>query len=105
MPMLKTLGAAIDMTTLGALTGVKLGETPFFPGANAILRLGAPIGGAGVIQVQGSDTLAGTYTTLQSINAASGTDIEITNLPMFIRLNKSVVGTGTIANAYLEGVQ
>jgi hypothetical protein len=105
MTMLKSLGAAIDMTATGALAAVKLGETPFFPGANAILRLSAPVGGSGAIQVQGSDTETGTYTTLVTVNAASGTDIEIANLPLWIRLNKSVVGTGTIATAKLEGVQ
>lgn len=105
MPMLKQLGAAIDMTGTGALTGVELGQTPFFPGGNAILRLTAPIGGSGVIQVQGSATGTGGWTTQQTVNAASGTDVEITNLPKFIRLNKSTAGTGTIANAYLEGVQ
>ncbi|MGH8032024.1 MAG: hypothetical protein ACREO8_06570 [Luteimonas sp.] len=105
MPMLKALGANIDLTVTGPLTGVTLGETPFFPGNNAILRLSSAIGGAGAIQIQGSDALAGTYTTLQTINAASGLDIEVFNLPAFIRLNKSVAGTGTIANAVLEGVQ
>lgn len=105
MTMLKSLGTAIDMTATGALTGVELGATPFFPGGNAILRLSSAIGGAGVISVQGSDTAAGTFTTLQTINAASGTDVEILNLPKFIRLNKTTVGTGTIAAANLEGVQ
>lgn len=105
MTMLKQLGAAIDMTATGALAAVELGETPFFPGGNAILHLSAPIGGAGVIQVQGSDAEAGTFTTLATVNAASGTQVEITNLPKWIRLNKSTAGTGTIATATLEGVQ
>lgn len=105
MTMLKTLGGAIDMTATGALAAVELGATPFFPGANAILRLSAPIGGAGVISIQGSDEEAGTYTTLQTVNAAAGTDIEVTNLPLWIRLNKTTAGTGTITSAVLEGVQ
>lgn len=105
MTMLKTLGSAIDMTATGALAAVELGATPFFPGANAILRLSAPIGGAGVIHVQGSDTETGTYTNHTTVNAASGTDVEITNLPRWIRLNKTTIGTGTIASAVLEGVQ
>lgn len=105
MTMLKTLGTAIDMTATGALTPVELNATPFFPGGNAILRLSAPIGGAGVIQVQGSTEEDGTYTTIATVNAASGTDVEITDLPPWIRLNKSTVGTGTIATAKLEGVQ
>jgi hypothetical protein len=105
MTMLKTLGAAVDMTATGALAAVELGETPFFPGANAILRLSAPVGGAGVIQVQGSTEEAGTFTTIATVNAASGTDVEITDLPKWIRLNKSTIGTGTIATVKLEGVQ
>ncbi len=105
MPMLKTLGSAVDMTATGATDAVELGHTPFFPGGNAILRLSAPIGGAGVIQVQGADKAAGPWTTLTTVNAAAGTDVEIVSLPRFIRLNKSTAGTGTIANAYLEGVQ
>ena len=61
MPMLKTLGTAVDMTATGATDAVELGHTPFFPGGNAILRLSAPIGGAGVIQVQGADKAASRY--------------------------------------------
>lgn len=105
MTMIKTLGSAIDLTATGALAAVKLGETPFFPSGNAILRLSAPVGGAGVIQVQGAATATGPWTTQQTINAASGTDIEITGLPDYIRLNKSTAGTGTLASAILEGVQ
>lgn len=105
MTMLKTLGTAIDMTATGALAAVELGATPFFPGANAILRLSAPIGGAGEIEVQGSTTQTGTFTTIATVDAASGTDVEITDLPLWIRLNKTTIGTGTIATAKLEGVQ
>lgn len=105
MTMLKTLGSAIDMTETGALAAVELGETPFFPGANAILRLSAPIGGAGVISVQGSADGTTGWTTLQTVNAAAGTDVEVPNLPKFIRLNKTTAGTGTIVSAKLEGVQ
>lgn len=105
MPMIKSLGSAIDMTATGALTGVELGHTPFFPGGNAILRLSAPIGGAGVISVQGAPEASGPWTTLQTVNAAAGTDVEILNLPRHIRLNKTTAGTGTIASAILEGVQ
>ena len=105
MTMLKNLGTAIDMTATGAIAGVELGATPFFPGANAILRLSAAIGGAGVISVQGAPEASGPWTTLQTINAAAGTNVEIPNLPKHIRLNKTTVGTGTIARADLEGVQ
>lgn len=105
MTMLKSLGTAIDMTGTGALAEVELGATPFFPGANAILRLSAPIGGAGVITVQGRPKDSSTWYTVRTINAAAGQDIEIENLPPVIRLNKTTIGTGTIASATLEGVQ
>lgn len=105
MTMLKSLGTAIDMTGTGALAAVELDSTPFFPGGNAILRLSAAIGGSGVISVQGADSAAGPWTTQQTINAAAGTNVEIPNLPKFIRLNKTTAGTGTIARADLEGVQ
>lgn len=104
MTMLKSLGAAIDLTVVAAQNPVELGETPFFPGGNAILHLSEPVGGAGVVQVQGSDTETGTFTTLQSITAASGQLVEIANLPKWIRLNVSTAGTGT-PDATLEGVQ
>lgn len=105
MGMLKTLGTAIDMTGTGALPAVELNATPFFPGSNAILRLSAPVGGAGVIQIQGADSADGPWTTQQTVNAAAGDQVEVTSLPKFIRLNKSTAGTGSIATAYLEGVQ
>lgn len=105
MSMLKTLGTAIDMTATGALAAVELGATPFFPGANAILRLSAPIGGAGVITLQGSVDGTTDWYTVRTLNAAAGANVEVENLPPFIRINKTTVGTGTIASAVLEGVQ
>lgn len=105
MSMLKTLGTAIDLTATGALAAVELGETPFFPGGTAILRLSDPIGGAGVITVQGSANGVDGWTTVRNINAAAGQNIEIESLPKHIRLNKTTAGTGTIASAVLEGVQ
>jgi hypothetical protein len=104
MAMIKKLGTAVDLTTTGALTGVELGETPFFPGGNAILRLTAAIGGAGVITIQGSAD-GTTWFTNRTINAASGVAAEVTDLPKHIRLNKTTAGTGTVAEIWLEGVQ
>lgn len=105
MSMLKTLGTAIDLTATGALAAVELGATPFFPGGNAILRLSDPIGGAGVITIQGSANGVDGWYTVRTINAAALQDIEVDSLPPFIRLNKTTAGTGTIASAVLEGVQ
>lgn len=105
MTMIKNL-EQVDMTVTGALTAVELGATPFFPGANAILHLTAPIGGAGVITVEGSGEEAGTYTAVQTINAAqsAGLQVEVSPLPKWIRLNVTTAGTGTI-DPTLEGVQ
>lgn len=105
MTMLKNLGTAIDMTATGALAAVELGETPFFPGGNAILRLSSAIGGAGVITIQGSANGVDGWYSVRTVNAAAGTNVEVESLPKFIRLNKTTAGTGTIALAQLEGVQ
>ena len=105
MPMIKSL-ASIDMTGLASQAAVKLGETPFFPGGNALMNLTAPIGGAGIITVEGSADGSTGWTTVRTINAAqsAGRVVEITDLPEWIRTRVSTVGTGTIVPV-LEGVQ
>lgn len=98
----------VDMTTPGELTAIELGETPFFPGGNAMLWLDAVPGGAGELVVEGAATdsaTPGDWTPLATITAASPQMVfEITPLPKWLRLNVEVAGTGTI-NAQLEGVQ
>ena len=105
MPMLKTL-ASVDMTGLASQAAVELGETPFQLGGNCIMHMTAPIGGAGVITVEGSPDGTTNWTTVRTINAAqsAGQVVEITNLPPWIRTRVSTVGTGTIVPT-LEGVQ
>lgn len=105
MPMIKAL-PAIDMTAAAAQTAVKLGETPFFPGGNAILHTTIPIGGAGVITVEGSANGTTGWYTVRTLNAAQTAQLvaEITDLPPWIRTRVSTVGTGTLQVA-LEGVQ
>ena len=85
MAMLKAL-PAITIGTISTSTGVKLGETPFFPGANATLIFSAPPAGAVVLEVQGSPTgviSPDSYTTFDSLVAAemAGGQVELTNLP------------------------
>lgn len=106
MTMLKTL-PAVDMTTVAAQAWTKLGETPFFPGGNALLGFNVAIGGAGVITLQGAQDSTGTGVyTIRTINAAQSAPlmIEITDLPPYIRTSVTTAGTGTITPT-LEGVQ
>lgn len=104
MPMLKSL-PNVDMTSLAAQASVKLGETPFFPGANATIEFNIPIGGSGVLTLQGSPDNT-TWTTIRTLNAAQTAPlrVELTDLPLYIRTNVTTVGTGTLVPT-LRGVQ
>lgn len=108
MTMIKTF-AAVNMTSTGALAGLELGETPFQLGGNAKLFFPDPIGGAGVITLEGSPdgaTSPSTYTTIRTLNAAQTASqwVELTDLPAYIRMNVTTVGTGTFTPT-LHGVQ
>lgn len=106
MPMLKTL-PSITIGTTGAGDAVELGETPFFPGGNALLHLTAVPAGAISLGIQGSADGTTGWTTQQTFNAAqmAAGVVEITNLPNFIRTNVLVAGTAATVGAALEGVQ
>lgn len=106
MPMLKTL-PSITIGTTGAGTAVELGETPFFPGANAILHLTAVPAGAISLAIQGSPNGTTGWTTIKTLDAAAMASgmVEITDLPNFIRTNVLVAGTAATVGAALEGVQ
>ena len=108
MTMLKVL-PAVDFTAVAAQAAVELGETPFQVGGNALLYFPAAIGGAGVITLEGSPdgkTSPSTYTTIRTLNAAqtAGLWVELTDLPAYIRMNVTTVGTGTFTPT-LHGVQ
>lgn len=103
MTMIRAL-APVVLTATGPLAAVELGETPFFPGANAILHLSAPIGGDGVVTVEGSDDEGTTWEEIRTADADSGTVIEVSPLYKQVRLNVTTAGTGTVSAA-LEGVQ
>jgi hypothetical protein len=105
MTMLKSL-PAVDMTVLASQAWTKLNETPFFPGGNCLMHFEEPIGGAGVITIEGSpDGVNGVF-TIRTLNAAqtAGLIAEITGLPKYIRTRVSTVGTGSLLPT-LHGVQ
>jgi hypothetical protein len=109
MTMVKVL-PDVAVAVTGALVGVKLGATPFFPGANAILSFNAPPAGAISLLVQGSPTgviSPDSYTTFRTLVAADmkGNNIELTDLPKYIRLNVGVAGTAATVSPTLTGVQ
>lgn len=107
------LATALDLTTTGPQPGIKLSKTPFLGGQgwSATLENQAAIGGAGVVLVQAHDQVGGSvpiagdagWYTIATLNAAAPLMQEI-ELPNFIRLNKSVAGTGT-ATINLYAVQ
>lgn len=107
------LAVALDLTTTGAQAGRKLNKTPHLGGQgwSASLEVQSPIGGAGVVLIQGHDQVGGDvpasgdagWYTIVTLNASSQLMQEI-ELPNFIRTNKSVAGTGT-ATIKLYGVQ
>jgi hypothetical protein len=109
MTMIKVL-PDVAVGSVGALVGVELGETPFFPGANAILEFSEPPAGAAVLHVQGSPTgvtSPDSYVTQQTLTVAlmkSGR-VEITNLPKFLRLTVATAGTAATVSPVLVGVQ
>jgi len=105
MTMLKNL-PNVDMTAVAAQAAVKLGETPFFPGGNCILNLDEPIGGAGVLLVEGSADGSTNWSTLATLNAATTAPlhVEISPNPLWIRTRVTTVGTGTLSPT-LEGIQ
>ncbi|WP_439448640.1 hypothetical protein [Stenotrophomonas sp. ATs4] len=66
-------------------TAFKIGNSPFLRGGSAVF---ANLAGADAT-LQGSDTLAGTYTTLATLTTLSFTNVA--NLPPYIKL--SAAGT------------
>lgn len=105
---------ALSVTSTGIGTAVRLGKTPLLGGhgREGILHLDAPVGGSGVVAIQGHPSReakepasgdAG-WTTLLTLNASSTRVQEIKDLPGWIRPNVTTVGTGTVTVS-LEGVQ
>lgn len=113
MSMLLALATGLSITGTGAQAAILLNQTPFVGGRKrtAMVDIQTPIGGAGVVKLQGHD--ADIHTTpatgdanwydIVSLTATSNTPQEIT-LPNWIRTNVTTAGTG-VANIALEGVQ
>lgn len=118
MAMKKNLSASLAVATVAVGAAIQLNETPFMGGGgngggtdgrNALLHFSAPVGGSGVVLIQGHDGVdqpasgdSGWF-TIHTQNAAAAQTTEI-RLPRWIRLNVTVAGTGT-PNVWLEGVQ
>lgn len=118
MAMKKVLSASLAVATPAIGAAIAMNATPFLGGGgagggtdgrNALLHFSAPVGGAGVVLIQGHDGIdtpasgdAGWF-TIRTQNAAATTTSEIL-LPRWLRLNITVAGTGT-PEVWLEGVQ
>jgi len=107
------LASALSITATAIQAGIKLNKTPLLGGQgwSASLENQAPVGGAGVVLIQGHDQVGGSvpasgdagWYTIATLNAAAPLVQEI-ELPNFIRTNVSVIGTGTVT-INLYGVQ
>lgn len=108
-------GVSPPSASIGLGTGpIQLEVSPFEGGRNrnAFLNLAAAPAGGGVIGVYGSNLAAGgpaplandpSFALLYTLNASSPLRQEV-QLPVWIQLNVSTVGTGTLT-ATLEGIQ
>lgn len=112
--MLNTIANALSLTALSTGTPQLLDVSPFEGGRNrnAFLNLAAAPAGGGVVEIFGSDLPAGgptpanndpSFALLYTINASSPLKQEI-QLPVWIQVNVTTVGTGTIT-MQLEGIQ
>lgn len=112
--MLKTIANALSIAATAIQAGVSLNESPFMGGAgrNGLLLLDVPIAGGGTVLIQGHPGLAskalptagdGGWVTILTLTAASPLQQEF-SLPLWIRTNISVLGTGAVT-IKLRGVQ
>lgn len=118
--MLKILANALSITALTpAAPTIQLNETPFLggQGRSAMLLNNAAVGGAGVVKIQGHPGLVSAdgqsvsapvyaspgWVDIATLDAAAVLQQEI-ELPAYIRVNVTTIGTGTVTIA-LEGVQ
>jgi hypothetical protein len=111
--MLLPLATALSITALAKEAGIHLTTSPFQGGQNknALLVLDDAIAGGGVISIDGSNLIQDTapaaadasWSSIVTLEAGSPTLQEIL-LPVWIRVNITTVGTGTV-NIALQGVQ
>ncbi len=112
--MHRKLATALSITATAIGAAQKFNTTPFLGDRSGgrrsmTMTLAAPVGGAGVVLIQGNDAIdspasgdAG-WTTITTLNSASATRQEIEIWP-WMRTNITTLGTGTI-DIDLKGVQ
>lgn len=114
MPNTLRIASALSLTATGPAASYRLGTTPLLggQGREAILNLDSPVGGSGVVTIQGHPSVdkaapaandAGWYTVL-TLDSTAALVQEIGDLPSWIRANVTTAGTGTL-NLTLEGIQ
>lgn len=106
MAAIRNLCTALSITSTGAQAGIRLNRSPQGGGSGreGIIQLAAAIGGAGVVLIQGHPSpnrevpASGDadWATLLTLNASSKLRQELAELPYHIRVNVSVIGTGTV---------
>lgn len=107
MPNIKKIAVP---ATVSAGAAVALDVTPLLGGEGREGLLFGPAGGlgTGVVQLQGAPKtaagVAGTYTTLMTLNSATTFPVEIPDLPNFIRANVTTAPAAA-TELTLEGVQ
>lgn len=112
MSQILTLANALALNATGIGDPIRLNVTPFAGGMGreALLHLDTAPGGASVVLLEGHnsphaeapDEDDDEWATVVTLNSASPLLQEIADLPAWIRVNRSVVGTGTLT-ARLEG--
>lgn len=112
MSQILVLANALAVTATSIGDPIRLNVTPFAGGMGreALLHIDAPIGGAGVVRLEGHNSPHAEapaeddseWTTVVTLNSASPRVQEIPDLPAWIRVNVATVGTGTVS-ARLEG--
>ena len=106
MPATRNLCTALSITATGAQPGIRLNTTPLHGGfgREGMLQLAAAVGGSGTVLIQGHPSPLSTlpasgdaaWSTILTLTSASKLRQEIPDLPYWIRVNVSVVGTGTV---------
>ena len=100
---LKTV--AVDYSVSGAGTTLDLGgNTPFFPGFNAVVSTAVVVPSSTVFKIEtcatDSDT-ADDWTNLLTVSAGDGPFLEVTGLQRYVRANVTDTGTGTPQLAFI----
>lgn len=111
--MILNLASALSITATGIQAPIRCNTTPFQggQGKSAVVDLDVVPAGGGVVKIQGHPAIGATapaagdagWVDIVSLTASSPLTQEI-ELPSWIRVNVTTVGTGAIT-INLEGVQ